>query len=75
MPDEIIREKGLIQITNQEEIAKIIDKVIAENPTAVKEYKAGKKQVLGFLVGQVMRLTKGKANPKLTNTLLQTKLN
>lgn len=74
MPDEIIQEKGLIQITDEDEIVKIIDKVIAENPKAVEEHKIGKKQVLGFLVGQVMKLTKGKANPKLTNILLEKKL-
>lgn len=74
LPDEIIQEKGLIQITDENEIVKIIDKVIAENPKATEEYKAGKKQILGFLVGQVMKQTKGKANPELTNTLLQEKL-
>lgn len=74
MPNEIIQEKGLIQITDEDEIVKIIDKVIAENPKAVEEYKAGKKQILGFLVGQVMKQTKGKANPKLTNIVLQEKL-
>jgi len=74
MPEEIVREKGLVQITAEAEMVKIIDQVIAENPKAVEEYKAGKKEVLGFLIGQVMKLTKGKANPKLTNTLLQEKI-
>ncbi len=75
LPDEIIKEKGLIQIADEDEIIKIIDKVINENPKAVEEYKAGKKEVIGFLVGQVMKLTKGKANPKLTNKILQANLN
>lgn len=74
MPDEIIRERGLVQITNEDEIVNIIKSVISENPKAVEEYKAGKKEVLGFLVGKVMKLTKGKANPALANKLLQEKL-
>ncbi|MEW6096652.1 MAG: Asp-tRNA(Asn)/Glu-tRNA(Gln) amidotransferase subunit GatB [bacterium] len=73
-PEEIIKEKGLVQITDEDEIVKIVEQVITENPKAVEEYKAGKKQALGFLVGQVMKLTRGKANPKLTNKLLQDKL-
>lgn len=73
-PDEIIREKGFIQITDGDEMVKVISQVITENPKAVEEYKAGKKEALGFLVGQVMKLTKGKANPQLTNKLLQERL-
>ncbi|MEW6609025.1 MAG: Asp-tRNA(Asn)/Glu-tRNA(Gln) amidotransferase subunit GatB, partial [bacterium] len=71
LPDEIIREKELVQISDSDEMAKVIEQVITANPKAVEEYKSGKKEVLGFLVGQVMKLTRGKANPKITNELLQ----
>ncbi|MDI6736336.1 MAG: Asp-tRNA(Asn)/Glu-tRNA(Gln) amidotransferase subunit GatB [bacterium] len=73
-PAEIIQEKGLVQITDGDEIVKVIEQVITENPKAVEEYKTGKKETLGFLVGQVMKLTKGKANPQITNKLLQERL-
>lgn len=73
-PVEIIQEKGLTQITDGDEIVKVIEQVITENPKAVEDYKAGKKETLGFLVGQVMKLTKGKANPQLTNKLLQERI-
>lgn len=74
LPQVIVEEKGLVQISDEGEIEKIIDMVIEENPQAVKQYKEGKEQVLGFLVGQVMKLSKGKANPALANKLLKNKL-
>jgi aspartyl-tRNA(Asn)/glutamyl-tRNA(Gln) amidotransferase subunit B len=69
-PSEIVMEKGLTQVTDKGEIVGIIKKVLAENASQVLEYKQGKTKVLGFLVGVVMRESKGKANPALANELL-----
>ena len=68
---QIVDEKGLQQVTDQGEIAKVIDEVIAENPKMVEQYLAGKDKLLGFFVGQAMKLTKGKANPKMLNDILK----
>ena len=73
-PDEIIEEKGLKQITDSSAIEKIIDKVFEENPTQLNQYKLGKEKLLGFFVGQVMKESKGKANPEQVNKLLNRKL-
>jgi len=72
--DEIIAEKGLAQISDTREIEDIIDRVIAENPQPVADFKQGKEKAQGFLVGQIMRLTKGRANPALVNKLLRERL-
>jgi Asp-tRNAAsn/Glu-tRNAGln amidotransferase B subunit (PET112 homolog) len=66
---QIVDEKGLQQVTDQGEIAKVIDEVIAENPKMVEQYLAGKDKLLGFFVGQAMKLTRGKANPKMLNDI------
>ena len=73
-PEKIVRDKGLVQITDTAAIETAVDEVIAKNPKAVDEYRAGKKKALGALVGQVMKLTRGKANPQLVNQLLAKKL-
>ncbi|MCD6385722.1 Asp-tRNA(Asn)/Glu-tRNA(Gln) amidotransferase GatCAB subunit B, partial [Candidatus Sumerlaeota bacterium] len=73
-PELIVKEKGLVQITDQAEIEKLIEQVIKENPDPVNQFLKGRDRALGFLVGQVMKLTQGKANPKLVNTLLREKL-
>jgi len=70
----IVDEKGLVQVTDTGLIEQAIDKAIAANPKSVQDFKAGKQQALGFLVGQVMKETKGKANPKIVNELLEKKL-
>ncbi len=74
LPKVIVEEKGLTQISDEENIAKIVDLVLEENKEAVTDFKEGKEKALGFLVGQVMRLTKGRANPGLVNKLLIEKL-
>jgi aspartyl-tRNA(Asn)/glutamyl-tRNA(Gln) amidotransferase subunit B len=74
-PSEIVVEKGLTQVTDKGEIVGIIKKVLAENASQVLEYKQGKVKVLGFLVGVVMRDSKGKANPALANELLIEEIN
>ena len=73
-PEEIVRERGLAQISDVEALSRVVDEVIAANPKAVADYLAGKEPVLRFLVGQVMKATRGKANPKLANELLMEKL-
>ncbi|MDH5202534.1 MAG: Asp-tRNA(Asn)/Glu-tRNA(Gln) amidotransferase subunit GatB [Nitrospirota bacterium] len=74
MPDEIIKEKGLSQISDSGEIEKAIDDVIAKHPKEVERFKAGEEKLIGFFVGQVMKMTKGKANPQMVNELLKKKL-
>lgn len=73
-PDEIIDEKGLTQISDESELESLIDAAISGNPSQVEQYRAGKEQVIGFFVGQVMKATQGRANPKLVNELLKKKL-
>ena len=70
-PKAIVEEKGLVQITDGGAITEIVEKVIAENPKEVEAYKAGKKKLLGFFVGQVMKATRGKANPRMVNDILK----
>jgi aspartyl-tRNA(Asn)/glutamyl-tRNA(Gln) amidotransferase subunit B len=70
-PEVIVKEKGLIQISDEAELEKIARKVIEENPKSVEDYKKGKEKALGFLVGQVMKETRGKANPQLVNKILK----
>jgi aspartyl-tRNA(Asn)/glutamyl-tRNA(Gln) amidotransferase subunit B len=72
---KIVEEKGLVQITDTDAIDDAISKVIADNPAEVEAYKNGKTKLMGFFVGQVMRETRGKANPKLVNEILKKKLN
>ncbi len=72
--DEIIEAKGLKQVTDSGEIEKLVDEVIANNPDQVQQFKEGKQQVIGFLVGQCMQLSKGKANPAQVNELLREKM-
>lgn len=72
--DAIIESKGLKQVTDSAAIEKIVNAVIAGNPSQVQQYKEGKQQVIGFLVGQAMKLSQGKANPGQVNALLKEKL-
>jgi aspartyl-tRNA(Asn)/glutamyl-tRNA(Gln) amidotransferase subunit B len=71
---EIVEDKGLIQVSDESELAKIIDEVLEKSPAQVAQFKEGKQQVLGFLVGQVMKASGGKANPGKVNELLKRKL-
>ena len=73
-PEIIVKEKGLIQITDNSEIEKIVEQVLEENQQSVEDYKAGKSNALKYLVGQAMRLSKGKANPQMINELILKKL-
>ena len=70
----IIKDKGLAQISDEGALLGIIDQVLAANPQSVEDYRAGKERAIGFLVGQIMKATKGQANPGLVNQLLKEKL-
>jgi aspartyl-tRNA(Asn)/glutamyl-tRNA(Gln) amidotransferase subunit B len=72
--DRVIRARGLKQITDSGAIEALIDEIIAANPAQVAQYRSGKEKVLGFFVGQVMKASRGKANPQLVNALLQARL-
>lgn len=72
---EIIEKKDLVQITDPVEIEKMVDKAIADNPKQVEQYRGGKTKLQGFFAGQVMKASKGKANPGLLNKILLEKLN
>ena len=73
-PALIIESKGLMQISSSDELEKLIDEVIEANPQSVEDYKAGKKQAAGFLMGQVMKKSQGKANPKICKQFIDDKL-
>ncbi len=73
-PKQIVEDKGLIQISDPAQIKPIIDEVIAANPQNVEKFKGGNKKLLGFFVGQVLKATGGKANPKMVNELVAQKL-
>mgnify|MGYP002562340279 FL=1 len=70
-PEEIVKEKGWIQISDEGAIKEVVLKVLENNPQSVADYKAGKEKALGFLVGQAMKETKGKANPQMLNKMFK----
>jgi aspartyl-tRNA(Asn)/glutamyl-tRNA(Gln) amidotransferase subunit B len=72
--DDIIEKRGLVQISDSASIDKLVAEVIAANPAQVEQFRAGKQQVLGFLVGQVMKASRGKANPQQVNDALRKQL-
>ena len=72
---EIIERLGLVQMTDLSAIEKIVDEVLDENEQSIIDFKEGKDRALGFLVGQVMKKSRGKANPKVANEMLVKKLN
>jgi aspartyl-tRNA(Asn)/glutamyl-tRNA(Gln) amidotransferase subunit B len=72
--DEIVKEKGLVQISDTGEIEKAVDDILAKHPDEIGRFRAGDEKLIGFFVGQVMKATKGKANPKVLNDLLMKKL-
>ena len=74
-PKEIVKEKGLVQINDEDQLKEIVEKVLAENEQSVIDYKNGKDRALGFMVGQVMKVTRGKANPQMVNQMVRDILN
>jgi aspartyl-tRNA(Asn)/glutamyl-tRNA(Gln) amidotransferase subunit B len=73
-PEKIVQDKGWIQIQDETEILQAIEKAMEASPKQVEDYRKGKEKLFGFFVGEVMKQTKGKANPKLVNELLNKKL-
>jgi aspartyl-tRNA(Asn)/glutamyl-tRNA(Gln) amidotransferase subunit B len=73
-PETIVSEKGLVQVTDVTAIEDVVSKILAASTDEVEAYKNGKTKLLGFFVGQVMKETKGKANPKIVNDILKQKL-
>lgn len=69
-PKVLVKELGLEQVSDEGAIAAIVDEVLAENPQSIADFKAGKDRAIGFLVGQVMKKSRGKANPGMVNKLL-----
>lgn len=70
----VIEEKGLVQISDEGELTKLVEAILADHPEVVEDYRSGKKKALGFLVGQVMKQTKGKANPQVVNRLFKERM-
>ena len=75
MPSKIIEEKGWVQISDEGAIKEVVLKILSENMQSVEDYKAGKDRALGFLVGQAMKATKGKANPQMLNKMFVEEMN
>jgi len=73
-PQQIVQEKGLAQVSDEGALEAVVDAVIARNPGEVEKYKGGKKNLLGFFVGQAMKELKGKGNPGVLNGLFKSKL-
>lgn len=73
-PQKIVEEKSLKQESDPKALEVLINKVISDNPEKVKEYKSGKDKLFGFFVGQVMKISDGKANPQLVNDILKKNL-
>ncbi|MFC4100905.1 Asp-tRNA(Asn)/Glu-tRNA(Gln) amidotransferase subunit GatB [Paenibacillus xanthanilyticus] len=74
LPQQIVEEQGLVQISDEGAVKAIVDEIVEANPQSVADFKAGKDKAIGFLVGQVMKASKGKANPALANKLLLERL-
>ena len=74
-PEVIVNEKGLVQISDEGAIKEIVMKVLENNPQSIADFKAGKDKALGFLVGQAMKESKGKANPQMLNKMFLEELN
>jgi len=73
-PESIVRREGLRQVADEAAIARLVDQVLEAHPAAVADYRKGKTQSLGFLVGQVMKASGGKASPQLVHRLLAERL-
>ena len=74
-PESIVKKKDLVQMSDEGDLVKIVQEILAANPEQVEQFKGGKTKVMGFFVGQLMQKTKGKANPKMANELFNKELN
>ena len=68
-PQDIIREKNLVQVSDEGELMAIVEEIVAANPAQAEDFRNGKTKLMGYFVGQLMQKTKGKANPKMANDL------
>lgn len=73
-PDTVIKEKGMVQLSDDSALRELINKVLDENPKSIEDFKNGKNRAVGFLMGQVMKASKGQANPKIANKLVSEEL-
>ena len=73
-PAQLVKKKGLVQLSDDAQLGDMVDTVLANHPAQVEQYRGGKETVLGYLVGQVMKASGGKANPGKVNALLKSKL-
>ena len=69
-PSKVVEEKGMKQIGDTDTISKVVEEVLTENPTSIDQYKAGRTNIVDFLVGQVMKKTRGQANPAMTRNMI-----
>ncbi|PIE56067.1 MAG: Asp-tRNA(Asn)/Glu-tRNA(Gln) amidotransferase GatCAB subunit B [Desulfobulbus propionicus] len=74
-PDTLVQEKGLLQMSNEDELVALVREILEDNPDQVQQFRDGKTKVIGFFVGQLMQKTRGKANPQMANKLFQQELN
>lgn len=74
-PEKIVKEQGLIQISDEGALEEIVEKILDANPQSIEDFKNGKDRAIGFLMGQIMKETKGKANPQMVNKMLLAKIN
>src|SRR6056297_1107783 len=74
-PEEIVEEKGLKQISDEDKLEKLVEEIIEDNPDVIEDIRNGKDKAIGYLVGQVMKETKGKANPQMVNEMFRDKIN
>src|SRR5699024_5190087 len=74
-PEKNVKEQGIVQISDKRQLKKVITQVLDENEQSIADYKDGKGRALGLLVGQVMKATKGQANPQMANKILEEEIN
>jgi aspartyl-tRNA(Asn)/glutamyl-tRNA(Gln) amidotransferase subunit B len=73
-PQTIIKEKGLVQISDADALLPLIEEIVNNNPKVLQDYKNGKEKAFGFFIGQIMKMTRGQANPEIVNKLLKERL-
>ena len=73
-PTKIVEEKGLKQIGGEDEIMAVVNEVLTEHPEAIEQYKGGRTNILDFLVGQIMKKTRGQANPAMARSMMQAEI-
>ena len=73
-PETVVAEKNLLQVSDESELLDLVQSIISDNPSQAEDFRNGKTKLMGYFVGQLMQLTKGKANPKLANTLFNQEL-